>query len=39
VKAMLEKDMEVINKYLIPKIVALNFGETKRMPKIKFGQI
>jgi len=39
VKWLLEKDMEVINKYLIPKIVALNFWETKRMPKVKFGQI
>lgn len=39
VKGLLERDMEVINKYIIPKIVALNFGEAKRMPKIKFWQV
>jgi len=39
VKWLLEKDMEVINKYIIPKIVAINFGVVWRCPKIKFWQV
>jgi len=39
VKWYLEKDVEIINRYLIPKIVALNFGETERMPRLKFWQV
>lgn len=39
VKSLLEDDLEIINKYLIPKIVALNFWQIDRMPKVKFGNL
>ena len=39
VKSLLEKDVEIINRYIIPKIVALNFGIVDRYPELKFGQV
>lgn len=35
VKSLLDDDLEVINKFLIPKIVALNFWQVDRLPKVK----
>lgn len=39
VASLLEKDIEIINRYLIPKMVALNFGVVDRYPQLKFGQV